>query len=65
MNLEVFGNETSYAKYSTINIGDNSTISVGGYSGTGDSLKEKFSAKDKDNDLNGVGNCAIGGSHES
>ena len=66
VDLEDFDNETRYAKYSTFNIGDNTTdytITVGGYSGdAGDSLAyhngRKFSTKDRDNDLNS-GNCAV------
>ena len=58
----------SYAKYSTFNVGDESTeyvLSVSGYSGNaGDSLPinyhngKKFTTKDQDNDLD-TSNCAI------
>ena len=59
VDLEDFENEKRYAKYSTFNIGDNTTdytITVGGYSGDAvDSLAYhngmKFSTKDRDNDL--------------
>jgi len=45
--LESFGNETAYAKYSSFNIGDESTkfkISVSGYTGTAGKslLKENY-----------------------
>ena len=64
VDLEDFENETRYAKY---NIGDSSTdytITVGGYSGdAGDSLAyhngRKFSTKDRDNDIDSGGNCAV------
>ena len=66
--LQDFLNEKRYAKYSTFNVRDGTTryqytLNVGGYSGTaGDSLAYhngmKFSTKDKDNDVNGSGNCA-------
>ena len=71
--MEDFENETRYAKYSTLIIGDSTiatdyTITVGGYSGdAGDSMTisghgyvngMKFSTKDRDND--GVStNCAV------
>ncbi|OPL20736.1 hypothetical protein AM593_10252, partial [Mytilus galloprovincialis] len=63
--LEDFNGDKAYAKYSTFNIGDQSTnyiLTVNGYSGTaGDALKfhdkDAFSTKDKDNDRDGR-NCA-------
>ena len=66
VDLEDFENETRYAKYSTFNIGDNTTdytITVGGYSGdAGDSLAyhngRKFTTKDRDNDVYN-GYCAV------
>ena len=66
VDLEDFDRNTSYAKYSTFNIGNSSTqytLTVSGYSGTaGDSLiyhnGMKFSTKDRDNEL-WYNNCAI------
>ena len=66
VDLEDFENETRYAKYSTFNIGDNTTdytITVGGYSGDAeDSLAyhngRKFTTKDRDNDQYFL-NCAV------
>ncbi|VDI67079.1 microfibril-associated glycoprotein 4-like isoform X1 [Mytilus galloprovincialis] len=66
VDLEGFGGDKAYAKYSTFNIGDQSTnyiLIVNGYSGTaGDALeyhnKQAFSTKDKDNDSDSGRNCA-------
>ncbi|XP_071162440.1 ryncolin-1-like [Mytilus edulis] len=66
VDLEDFNGDKAYAKYSTFNIGDQSTnyiLTVNGYSGTaGDALKfhdkQAFSTKDKDNDSYDSGNCA-------
>ncbi|XP_071162439.1 techylectin-5B-like [Mytilus edulis] len=66
VDLEDFNGDKAYAKYSTFNIGDQSTnyiLTVNGYSGTaGDSLKyhnnRPFSTKDKDNDSYSR-NCAV------
>ena len=68
VDLEDFDNNTVYAKFSTFNIGDNSTeyiLTVGGYSGTaGDSMYlhdgMRFSTRDDDNDLGPTYSCAIG-----
>ncbi|KAF6031753.1 hypothetical protein EB796_009960 [Bugula neritina] len=66
--LESFANELAYAKYSSFNIGDESTkfkLSVSGYTGTaGDSLGnvhngKRFTAKSQDYDTWGSGNCAV------
>ncbi|XP_076099576.1 fibrinogen-like protein A isoform X1 [Mytilus galloprovincialis] len=65
VDLEDFNGDKAYAKYSTFNIGDQSTnyiLTVNGYSGTaGDALnyhnKQAFTTKDKDNDSNSD-NCA-------
>ncbi|XP_063427717.1 ryncolin-1-like [Mytilus trossulus] len=65
VDLEDFNGDKAYAKYSTFNIGDQSTnyiLTVYGYNGNaGDALwrhhNQAFSTKDKDNDLDG-GNCA-------
>ncbi|CAC5389864.1 Fibrinogen-like protein A,Ryncolin-4,Angiopoietin-related protein 7,Ficolin-3,Ficolin-1-B,Techylectin-5A,Ficolin-2,Ryncolin-1,Tenascin-R,Fibrinogen-like protein 1,Angiopoietin-1,Tenascin-X,Fibrinogen C domain-containing protein 1-A,Tenascin-N,Ryncolin-3,Tenascin,Fibroleukin,Fibrinogen C domain-containing protein 1,Ryncolin-2,Techylectin-5B,Angiopoietin-2,Microfibril-associated glycoprotein 4,Ficolin-1-A,Ficolin-1,Fibrinogen C domain-containing protein 1-B,Angiopoietin-4 [Mytilus coruscus] len=59
--LAVLNGDKAYAKYSTFNIGDQSTnyiLTVNGYSGTaGDTLKNHntnaFSTKDEDNDRSG------------
>ena len=66
VDLEDFEGNTSYANYSTFEIGNSSTeyiLTVGGYSGTaGDSLRthdgRRFSTRDNDNDYEGD-NCAI------
>ncbi|VDI53004.1 Hypothetical predicted protein [Mytilus galloprovincialis] len=66
VDLESFSGDKAYAKYSTFNIGDQSTnyiLIVNGYSGTaGDALeyhnKQAFSTKDKDNDSDSGRNCA-------
>ncbi|XP_052106204.1 ficolin-2-like isoform X1 [Mytilus californianus] len=68
VDLGDFNGDKAYAKYSTFNIGDQSTnytLTVNGYSGTaGDALnyhnKRAFSTKDKDNDGNNRKNCAEG-----
>ncbi|XP_063425570.1 ryncolin-1-like [Mytilus trossulus] len=65
VDLEDFNGDKAYAKYSTFNIGDQSTnyiLIVNGYSGTaGDALeyhnRQAFSTNDKDNDL-ARRNCA-------
>ncbi|CAC5381226.1 Fibrinogen-like protein A,Ryncolin-4,Angiopoietin-related protein 7,Ficolin-3,Ficolin-1-B,Techylectin-5A,Ficolin-2,Ryncolin-1,Tenascin-R,Fibrinogen-like protein 1,Angiopoietin-1,Tenascin-X,Tenascin-N,Ryncolin-3,Tenascin, Ryncolin-2,Angiopoietin-related protein 6,Techylectin-5B,Angiopoietin-2,Microfibril-associated glycoprotein 4,Ficolin-1-A,Ficolin-1,Angiopoietin-4 [Mytilus coruscus] len=66
VDLVDFNGDKAYAKYSTFNIGDQSTnyrLTVNGYSGTaGNALsyhnKWAFSTKDKDNDGNNRKNCA-------
>ena len=63
--LTDFEGNTSYARYSTFSIGDNSTeytLTIAGYSGTaGDSMTNsnnmKFTTRDNDNDQYGS-NCA-------
>ena len=60
VDLEDFDRNTSYAKYSTFNIGNSSThytLTASGYSGTaGDCISghstKKFSTKDRNNDHN-------------
>ena len=65
--IEDWSGNKAYAKYGTFQVGDENALyrlSVGSYSGTaGDSLtyhnNMKFSAKDRDHDYNGNGNCAV------
>ena len=67
VDLEDFENETRYAKYSTLNIGDSATeytLTVEGYSGdAGDSISihngMKFSTLDRDNDVYASVHCAF------
>ncbi|OPL33679.1 hypothetical protein AM593_01596, partial [Mytilus galloprovincialis] len=66
VDLEDFNGDKAYAKYSTFNIGNESTnyiLTVNDYSGTaGDALeyhnKQAFSTKDKDNDRDNSRSCA-------
>ncbi|KAF6031757.1 hypothetical protein EB796_009964 [Bugula neritina] len=66
VDLESFDDETAYAKFSSFNVGDESTqylLSVSGYSGTaGNSFTnhsgKKFSTKDRDYDAYS-GSCAV------
>ena len=67
VDLQDFSGNKRYAKYSKFYVGDSDTkykLLVGGYTGdAGDSLKghnkQKFTTKDRDNDLYKNNNCAI------
>ena len=67
VDLEDFDGNKRFAKYSTFKVKDSSTqysLQVGGYSGNaGDSLHyqngQKFSTKDRDNDVYNSKNCAV------
>jgi len=65
--LERWDGQSRYANYSHFQVGDavsKYVLSISGYTGTaGDSMAfhngMPFTTKDQDNDLNGVGNCAV------
>eukprot|EP00105_Crassostrea_gigas_P036014 XP_019920162.1 PREDICTED: ficolin-2 [Crassostrea gigas] len=66
MDMEDFDNQTRYVKYTSFNVGDESTkytVTISGFSGNVDEClisvnNMKFTTWDQDNDILSTGNCA-------